>query len=60
MKFEWDETKEKLNIQKHNVTFEQASYVFSDQFALIDLMMNTQKMKIDGFYWVNHSMKHYY
>ena len=34
MKFEWDKSKEKLNIQKHGVTFEQASYVFSDQFAL--------------------------
>ena len=34
MKFEWDKNKEKLNIQKHGVTFEQASYVFTDQFAL--------------------------
>ena len=34
MNFEWDSNKEKLNIKKHGVTFEQASYVFSDQFAL--------------------------
>ena len=34
MKFEWDKNKEKSNIQKHGVTFEQASYVFTDQFAL--------------------------
>lgn len=34
MNFEWDTNKEKLNIKKHGVTFEQASYVFSDQFAL--------------------------
>ena len=34
MKFEWDKNKEKLNIKKHGVTFEQASYVFADQFAL--------------------------
>jgi len=34
MKFEWDKNKEKINIQKHGVTFEQASYVFTDQFAL--------------------------
>jgi len=34
MKFEWDKNKEKINIRKHNVTFEQASYVFADQFAL--------------------------
>ena len=30
MKFEWDNKKENSNIQKHGVTFEQASYVFSD------------------------------
>ena len=34
MKFEWDTNKEKLNIQKHGISFEQASYVFSDPFAL--------------------------
>ena len=34
MKFEWDKNKEKLNMQKHGVTFEQASYVFADKFAL--------------------------
>ncbi len=34
MKFEWDKKKEKINIQKHGVAFEQASYVFADQFAL--------------------------
>jgi len=34
MKFEWDKNKEKLNMQKHGITFEQASYVFADKFAL--------------------------
>jgi len=34
MKFEWDKNKEKINIQKHGITFEQASYVFADKFAL--------------------------
>jgi len=34
MKFEWDKKKEKINIKKHGVTFEQASYVFADKFAL--------------------------
>ncbi len=34
MNFEWGKNKEKLNIQKHGTTFEQASYVFSDPFAL--------------------------
>lgn len=34
MKFEWDSEKEKVNVEKHGITFEQASYVFADQFAL--------------------------
>ena len=34
MKFEWDTNKERINIQKHGITFEQASYVFADPFAL--------------------------
>jgi hypothetical protein len=34
MKFEWDTHKEKIKVQKHGITFEQASYVFADPFAL--------------------------
>ena len=34
MKFEWDVRKEQINIKKHGVSFEQASYVFSDPFSL--------------------------
>ena len=34
MKFEWDLEKEKANFKKHGITFEQASYVFADPFAL--------------------------
>ncbi len=34
MKLEWDKQKEDSNIQKHEVTFEEASYVFSDIYAL--------------------------
>ncbi|MFP4422580.1 MAG: BrnT family toxin [Desulfococcaceae bacterium] len=34
MKFEWDPQKEKANLQKHGVSFEQAAYVFADPFAL--------------------------
>ena len=34
MKFEWDKNKEKSNIVKHGVTFEQASNVFADPFVL--------------------------
>ena len=34
MKFEWDAEKEKINIQKHGISFEEACYVFSDPYAL--------------------------
>ena len=34
MKFEWDSKKEKINIKKHKVTFEQAAYVFNDKYSL--------------------------
>jgi len=34
MKFAWDKNKENINIKKHGVTFEQASFVFTDPFAL--------------------------
>lgn len=34
MKFEQDREKEKTNIKKHGVTFEQASFVFADRYAL--------------------------
>ena len=34
MRFEWNTVKETKNIRKHGVTFEQASYVFADPFAL--------------------------
>ena len=34
MKFEWDSKKEKSNIKKHKVTFEEAAYVFSDKYSL--------------------------
>lgn len=34
MKFQWDPKKESINIQKHGVNFEQASYVFADPNAL--------------------------
>ena len=34
LQFEWDPNKERINIQQHGITFEQASYVFADPFAL--------------------------
>jgi uncharacterized DUF497 family protein len=37
MKFEWDETKNKLNQAKHGVSFEQAQGVFNDPLHLAKL-----------------------
>lgn len=34
MKFEWDDNKAKLNVEKHGVTFEEASTVFEDYNSL--------------------------
>jgi uncharacterized DUF497 family protein len=34
MKFEWDESKNQFNIRKHGINFVNATYVFSDPFAL--------------------------
>lgn len=35
MKFEWDETKNNTNIQKHDVSFEEAMTVFKDVNAVL-------------------------
>jgi uncharacterized DUF497 family protein len=34
MKFEWDAAKAAQNLEKHGVTFEEASTVFSDELSL--------------------------
>ncbi len=34
MKFEWDESKNVLNIKKHGISFEEAVFVFSDHDAI--------------------------
>ena len=33
--FEWDENKDRINKQKHQVSFEEAKSVFSDEAALV-------------------------
>ena len=35
IKFEWDENKNKINQEKHKVSFEEASTVFYDETALV-------------------------
>ncbi len=37
MKYEWDEAINKINLQKHGVSFEEACEVFDDPFALSKL-----------------------
>ncbi len=37
MKFEWDENKNKINIQKHGVNFEDARTVFDDPLQISKL-----------------------
>lgn len=32
--FEWDDTKSKINIKKHNISFEEATSVFYDERAI--------------------------
>ncbi len=34
MNFEWDENKNKLNQQKHGISFEEAKTIFDDSLAL--------------------------
>ena len=33
--FEWDESKNKANLQKHGISFEEAESVFYDQYSLL-------------------------
>lgn len=35
LKFEWDENKNKINMNKHNISFEEAKTVFYDEEALV-------------------------
>ncbi|MBR4462751.1 MAG: BrnT family toxin [Erysipelotrichaceae bacterium] len=34
-RFEWDEQKNRSNIKKHGVSFEEASTVFYDEYAIM-------------------------
>jgi len=34
MRFEWDDNKQRSNIQKHSVSFTEACLIFSDRFIL--------------------------
>jgi len=34
LKFEWDEEKNRINYEKHGISFETAAYVFRDEFYI--------------------------
>ncbi|MEO7673257.1 MAG: BrnT family toxin [Pyrinomonadaceae bacterium] len=34
LKFEWDRNKGRSNFRKHNVTFDEARTIFSDEFVI--------------------------
>ncbi len=58
VKFEWDEEKNFINIKKHNISFEEAIFVFTDDNAIImkdaEHSINEERFitigKIKGFY----------
>ena len=47
MKFEWDDAKDKLNQQKHNISFNKAQKAFLDKYRVIaeDLEHSSEKEK---------------
>lgn len=55
--FEWDEDKAKRNIQKHEVSFEEAATIFGDLFSLTiyDPLHSTEE---DRFITIGLSLRH--
>ena len=49
MKFEWDEHKNKINQEKHGVSFEEAEEVFDDalQISKLDKRFNRHLAKLN-------------
>jgi uncharacterized DUF497 family protein len=54
MEFEWDLTKESVNIKKHGVTFTEASTCFNDS-AGIQFTDSTHSQLEKRFFWVGES-----
>jgi hypothetical protein len=52
LKFEWDNHKDKLNIKKHGVSFDEARTVFYDVVPLPFFPLNIRKLKTVFFYLV--------
>ena len=57
MQFEWDEDKNKLNLKKHGVSFEEAQTVFFDPLTKVAPDPEHSKLE-DRFIAVGHSSLH--
>ena len=57
LKFEWDENKNKTNIKKHGISFEEASSVFYDDDALI-INDQSHSQNEDRFVLIGFSYKY--
>ena len=56
LKFEWDDRKNKTNIKKHGISFEEASSVFFDEDALI-ISDESHSQKEERFVLIGFSYK---
>ena len=56
LKFEWDDKKNKANIQKHGISFEEASSVFQDDEALI-IVDEAHSQKEERFVLIGYSYR---
>ena len=56
LKFEWDDRKNKTNIKKHGISFEEASSVFFDEDALI-ISDESHSQKEERFIMIGFSYK---
>ena len=56
IKFEWDEKKNKTNIEKHGISFEEASSVFQDEESLI-MVDDNHSQEEDRFILIGFSFK---
>ena len=56
IKFEWDDNKNKTNIEKHGISFEEAVTVFEDDEALI-IVDDAHSQKEDRFVLIEFSYR---
>jgi hypothetical protein len=57
IKFEWDKKKESTNIKKHGISFEEASSVFYDDFAVQFYDDSHSELEEDRFLMLGMSNK---